>query len=675
MKQTVRLNKVFPALIVVALLAAIAPRAARFDYDYKKGGTWEYETLFAPFDFPVLKTADQIRDEMDKATDVYVPYYNSLPDVTASSLRKASDLQLGGLDSLVAASLASIMDRGVVSDDALPQDSDVIYIQRDKRAVKVPADNILGLSAARSKLLAEIQAQVDTMSVDSLLKASSVYNLVVPNLVFDSQTTDAVNADAASRISPTRGYVSAGQLIVSKGEIVTAEIAQILDSYKKEYEANIGSSRPVYLEVLGNFLVALILVVLLLIVIYYSNADIFSDSRYYYLLFVFTLAAVTILLITRFDSRWLYITPLTLAALYLQAFVRGKVIIPVYIISLMPLLIYADHGSALFIIFLVGGIVSIIGFPALGKGWKQFVLALMTFASMALAYLALRLTGAVGGVVFPDLLRLFIASMLAVAGYPLIYLFEKIFNLVSNSRLSELADTSSKLLRELEQKAPGTFQHSLQVMNMADAAARSIDANPLLLRVGALYHDIGKMNNPMCFIENESMLNKSEDQKYHTGLPPQQSAEDIIRHVTDGVEMARKHRLPDVVVDFISTHHGTTVTGYFWGKYLSQKGDPVNRKYFSYPGPAPTTKEQIILMLCDSIEAASRTLTEYTPKAFSDFVEKIVQGKMDQGQFENADISIKELSGVKEAIKSYLAQMHHGRVEYPSNRKKFLKIK
>ncbi|MBR5042818.1 MAG: HDIG domain-containing protein, partial [Bacteroidales bacterium] len=549
MKQTVRLNKVFPALIVVALLAAIAPRAARFDYDYKKGGTWEYETLFAPFDFPVLKTADQIRDEMDKATDVYVPYYNSLPDVTASSLRKASDLQLGGLDSLVAASLASIMDRGVVSDDALPQDSDVIYIQRDKRAVKVPADNILGLSVARSKLLAEIQAQVDTMSVDSLLKASSVYNLVVPNLVFDSQTTDAVNADAASRISPTRGYVSAGQLIVSKGEIVTAEIAQILDSYKKEYEANIGSSRPVYLEVLGNFLVALILVVLLLIVIYYSNADIFSDSRYYYLLFVFTLAAVTILLITRFDSRWLYITPLTLAALYLQAFVRGKVIIPVYIISLMPLLIYADHGSALFIIFLVGGIVSIIGFPALGKGWKQFVLALMTFASMALAYLALRLTGAVGGVVFPDLLRLFIASMLAVAGYPLIYLFEKIFNLVSNSRLSELADTSSKLLRELEQKAPGTFQHSLQVMNMADAAARSIDANPLLLRVGALYHDIGKMNNPMCFIENESMLNKSEDQKYHTGLPPQQSAEDIIRHVTDGVEMARKHRLPDVVVD------------------------------------------------------------------------------------------------------------------------------
>ena len=275
----------------------------------------------------------------------------------------------------------------------------------------------------------------------------------------------------------------------------------------------------------------------------------------------------------------------------------------------------------------------------------------------------------------PDLLRLLIASFLAVAGYPLIYLFEKIFNLVSNSRLSELADTSSSLLRELEQKAPGTFQHSLQVMNMADAAARAIDANPLLLRVGALYHDIGKMNNPICFIENESMLNKAEGQKYHSGLSPLQSAEDIIKHVQDGVDMARKHRLPSVVVDFIRTHHGTTVTGYFWGKYLSANGNPEEKAKFSYPGPAPTTKEQVVLMLCDSIEAASRTLNEYTPEAFSAFVEKIVQGKVDQGQLLNAEITIKELNEVKQALKAYLAQMHHGRVEYPAQRKKFLNFK
>ena len=674
MKQTVRLNKLLPLIFAALLLMAVAPRTVRFEYEYKKGSTWDYETLFAPFDFPVLKTTEQIQEEMNNSADLYVPYYNYLPEVTASSLKKVSALHLDGYGKEVAAVLGSILDRGVVSDDSYPENEGVIYVQRDKRALKLPSDNILGLSAARGKLLSELQASIDSVSVDSLLRAYSVYNLVVPNLVFDAETTNAVNADAASRISPTSGFVSAGQLIVSKGEIVTAEIAQILDSYKKEYETNIGSTRSVYIELLGNLLVALILLCLLVLVIYYSNPDIFSDTRYYYLLFVFTLAAVAILVITRFNSYWLFLTPLTLAALYLQAFVRGRVIIPVYIISLLPLLIYADHGSALFVIFLVGGMVAIWGFPTLGKGWKQFLLALITFISMALTYLALRLVGAVNGLILQDLLRLFIASLLAVAFYPLIYLFEKVFNLVSNSRLAELADTSSKLLRELEQKAPGTFQHSLQVMNMADAAARSIDVNPLLLRVGALYHDIGKMNNPMCFVENESLLNKSEDQKYHTGLSAQQSAEDIIKHVSDGVELARKHRLPDVVVDFISTHHGTTLTGYFWSKYLSQKGDPANSKYFRYPGPAPTTKEQIILMLCDSIEVASRTLTDYTPQAFSNFVEKIVQGKMDQGQFDNADISIKELSGIKEAIKGYLAQVHHGRVEYPSSRKKFLKL-
>ena len=213
-------------------------------------------------------------------------------------------------------------------------------------------------------------------------------------------------------------------------------------------------------------------------------------------------------------------------------------------------------------------------------------------------------------------------------------------------------------------------------MNMDDAAARAVDANPLLLRVGALYHDIGKMENPQCFIENESLLNKSEDQKYHTDLTPMQSAEDIIKHVPDGVELARRHRLPEVVVDFIRTHHGTSLTGFFWGKYTARKDfDVNNRSAFTYPGPAPVTKEQIILMLCDSIEAASRTLPEYTPEAYSAFVERIVQGKMDAGQFANSEITIKELGDVKEAIKAYLAQMHHGRVVYPATRKKFLNFK
>ncbi|MBO7644263.1 MAG: HDIG domain-containing protein [Bacteroidales bacterium] len=677
MKQTVLSSKKFlPLLLIAALLAVLAPRSARFAYDYKKGGTWNYPTLFAPFDFPILKTNEQMMAEMDRASAVHIPYYNFSESATRECLKAAGQLDLGEFKSDIVAQLKTIMEKGVLADDALEEGAEVLYVQRDKRAVKVPATEVYKLSQARTALLTQLRAGIDWEPLDSLLLANSVYGLIVPNLEFDSQTTRAVNSQAAGRISPTMGSVSSGQLIVSEGEIITSDIAQILDSFKKEYENSVGVSGPGYLSLLGNILVALLLVSLLAFVIYYSNWKLYGDNRYYYLLFVFTIAASAILAISRWGPEWLYLTPLTLIALYMQAFVRGRVIIPVYMVSLLPLLIYSDHGPAVFIIFLCGGVLSIYCFKYLGRGWRQFLLALINFAVMALAYIALRLVGAVSGILFQDLLKILGASLLAVLGYPLIYLFEKIFNLVSDSRLSELADTSSPLLRELEQKAPGTFQHSLQVMNMADAAARAIDANPLLLRVGALYHDIGKMENPQCFIENESLLNKPEDQKYHTGLTPMQSAEDIIKHVGDGVELARKHHLPQIVVDFIRTHHGTSLTGYFWSKYISGKdADATNRAPFTYPGPAPVSKEQIILMLCDSIEAASRTLAEYTPEAYSEFVERIVQGKMDGGQFANSDISIKELGDVKEAIKTYLAQMHHGRVVYPATRKKFLNLK
>ena len=662
-------------LIVAALLTVVAPRTAKFGYDYKKGSTWKYETLFAPFDFPIFKTQEQIQSEMEKVQGARVPYYKYSPVITGSSLSAAEALELGALKPVVTGVLKDIMEKGVLADDEVPGDVEIIYVQKDKRAVKVPSSEVLGLSQARSRLLSEVQGTSGYAAADSILKAQGVYGLIVPNLVYDAKTSEAVSAEAVSRISPTGGYVSAGQLIVSNGEVVTAEVEQILDSYKREYESNVGSSGPAYLSILGNLMLAFMLICLFFLAILFSGKSFFSESRYYYLMFVFAICSLAITLIARIDSAWLFITPLTLAALFLQAFVRARVIVPVYMVSLMPLLVYADHGAVLFIIFLAGGMVSIYASRYLVHGWKQFLLALINFVAMGMTYVALHLAGAINTPILPDLLRLFIASFLAVAGYPLIYLFEKIFNLVSNSRLTELADTSSPLLRELEQKAPGTFQHSLQVMNMADAAARAIDANPLLLRVGALYHDIGKMNNPICFVENESLLNKTEDQKYHTGLSPLQSAEDIIRHVSDGLELARKHRLPDVVVQFIRTHHGTTVTGYFWGKYLADKGDPGQKDAFTYPGPAPTTKEQVILMLCDSIEAASRTLNDYTPEAFSAFVEKIVQGKVDQGQLLNAEITIKELNEVKQAIKVYLAQMHHGRVAYPAPKKKFLNFK
>jgi putative nucleotidyltransferase with HDIG domain len=252
-----------------------------------------------------------------------------------------------------------------------------------------------------------------------------------------------------------------------------------------------------------------------------------------------------------------------------------------------------------------------------------------------------------------------------VAGYSLIYLVEKVFMLVSASKLVELSDTSNKLLRLLADKAPGTFQHSLQVMNLADAAARAIEAYVPLVRAGALYHDVGKIANPQCFTENET-----PGVRFHADLSPKESAQEIIRHVADGLALADKYGLPKVLKDFIQTHHGTTNTAYFYNKYLNDGGDPNEVSEFYYDGVKPTTKEQVILMLCDTIEAASRSLKDYSQESISGLVDRIVDGKAAEDQFDDADISLREVSTMKDTIKSYLQQMYHSRISYPKMKAK-----
>ena len=258
-----------------------------------------------------------------------------------------------------------------------------------------------------------------------------------------------------------------------------------------------------------------------------------------------------------------------------------------------------------------------------------------------------------------------LGSLLSVAGYPLIYLFEKIFKLVSNTKLAELSDTNNKLLRILADKAPGTFHHSLQVMNLADAAARSINANVLLVRAGALYHDIGKISNPQCFTENQT-----SGVRYHEGLSPKESAHEIIRHVSDGLALAEKYGLPGEVKSFIASHHGTTPTAYFLTQYLNDGGDPEDVSGFYYDGVRPVAKEEVVLMICDAVEAASRSLKTYSPESISALVDAIVDGKAKENQFADSDISLREINIMKDEITSYLQQMYHSRVSYPKRKEK-----
>lgn len=657
-------------LFVVLLL--IMPRSGKFSYDYRKGSSWPYDNLVAQFDFPILKTAEELQSERDAAGSDVIPYFRYSEEIMQQVIRGAEGLPMddnAALKARILTALTAIYEKGVLADGVVgtARTSDaILFVQREKRAARTVMSNLYTVSKAKDRVHAEANGTYVGTNLDSLLTAFGVYDLMVPNLVYDKETTALIHAQSADYISPTRGYVTAGQQIVSKGEIVTAEIQQMLDSYRAEYEQSLGYGGPRILLWLGNALIAFALVLILFLSIRYTNPQIFEDlHRFVYLLFVFLLAATAALLTDRFAPNLLFLLPFPLVALYQLAFFRKRVVLPVYIVSLFPLLIFAHHGIELFVIHLVAGVVTILVFDYFNKGWKQFVTALIVFFSMLLVFMGFRLLD--DSVTLDDFRKMFmllIGSLLTVAAYPLIFLFEKMFGLVSNSRLIDLSDTGNALLTELQQKAPGTFQHSLQVMNMAEAVARSIGANEHLTRAGALYHDIGKLANPQCFVENEAM-----GSHFHAGLTPQESAREILRHVPDGLALAQKHGLPQIVSDFILTHHGTSCTGYFYNKFVNDGGDPADKAAFTYDGRKPVSKEQCIVMLCDGIEAASRTLKDNKPETFSAFVEKMVQSKIDDGQLDESELSLKELGTVKAVLKNYLSQLYHDRIAYPKRNK------
>lgn len=675
-RVSINYRVLIPLVVLFLVLTLIFPRTAKFSYDYRKGSPWSHETLLAQFDFPILKTDEQIREEKSRSKSVVIPYYRYRQDIVDNCRKAAEGIDMGGysyLRPLIVALMDGIYSNGVVPDEGVKLDghSDpsgaVLYIQKDKRAGKKPVSEVFKESEAKNRLLSDIAAKYPRINADSVLRSAGIYDFIVPNLEYDPKTTELVRSESSNQVSTTQGFVSAGQLIVSEGEIVTAEIAQMLDSYKVEYENSMGYGGPRILFWLGNAFIAFALVLLFFLMIYFLNRRLFMDHRkFWYLIFIFIIASVLALIINKFAPRCLYMVPFTLTALYLEAFFKNKVIFPICCVSFLPLLVFAENGVVLFVMFLLASIVAVFTFRFFNQGWQQFIMSGIVFVSILVTYFGFRMIDMVNDDPYMAVLYMFIGSMLIVAGYPLIYLFERMFNLVSSSRLRELCDTNNKLLRELEHKAPGTFQHSLQVMNMCDAAARAIDANVLLVRAGALYHDIGKMKNPLCFIENESMSPKGVH--YHEHLSPKESARAIIKHVSDGLELAAENRLPDVIQDFILTHHGTSNTSYFYNKYLNEGGDPNDVSDFFYKGRKPQTKEQIILMICDTLEAASRTLKDNSAATFSVFVENIVASKMKIGQFDQADISIKDLNTVKETLKAYLSQIYHERVVYPQRK-------
>lgn len=655
---------------VMVLMALLYPKDGKFKYEYTKGRPWAYETLIARFDFPLLKTDAEILKEKEARSSEIVDYFNYDKNVAvsevASLLQNARDKGLSqAAAKSLAAHLSDLYDIGIVSqfsDDDI--DDKVIFIKHGKRYVQTPALNVLSLETANSRM----EAYMAEMNLEKeVAEAFSVKDFIAPNLIFDANTTQIAHKEAVDYISPTKGIIYAGQLIVSEGETVTADICQMLDSYKTEYKMSFGYAGSEWELWLSHFLIAIALTAILFFTILFLDRELLSDMNSVFFLILLTfISYLGVVISYSIGQSAFYLAPFTVLVLYINAFFRKSIVWPLYMVMLMPLLLIPEGGVQFYLLYITSGFVLLYAYKYFSKGWLQFVNAIFVFVAMLAVYTAASLASGAEEIVFSkmDITLMACNSVLTVVLYPFVFIFEKAFSFVSYTKLLELADTNNKLLQELQVKAPGTFQHSLQVANLAENAARKIGAYFMLAKVGALYHDIGKMENPACFVENRS----EGTADYHKSLTPEESAHDIIRHVEDGMELAAKFKLPSIVSDFIFTHHGTTMVGYFYAKYCNEGGDESRREPFTYSGRRPESKEEVIVMLSDAVEAAARTLKDYNENSISALVEQIVAGKATDRQLEDSLISLKELGVVKESFKEYLMQIYHSRIVYPKRR-------
>ncbi|MFA6651387.1 MAG: HDIG domain-containing metalloprotein, partial [Bacteroidales bacterium] len=570
---------IIPLLFVLAaaLMVFSLPREGQFKYQYQKGSPWMYENLDATFDFPILKTDEELRLEREKLAENFTPYFVLRPDIEAEQLRAfTAEATLAGLSDALQSKLLSffknIYSRGIMDEgrhNELKPETGLVVVQ-GKMGDKKAHTEVFSTVTANQFFLENLET-LSRKERNDLASANIDFSaFFIPNLIYDEGTTFAVQSSSLQDISLTKGIVHTGQRIVSKGEVITGTTEQILNSLRAEYNSKIGFSGNLLLLITGQTLMIVLLVFIVFILMEAIRPGMLKKfPELVFTLFLFVLVVSGSSFAWKIGPLALYLLPFPVIVLFLDSFFPTKVSLPLYILFLLPLAVVTDSYQPVLINIVVGG-VAVYVFRHWGRGWQQFLSALIVFITYLTIDLAFHLISEgtfsnLNGVVFRNY---GIASILVIASYPLVFLFEKIFGFVSLSRLRDLSDTGNKALRELSEKAPGTMQHSLQVANLAEMAARTIGANALLCRVGALYHDIGKINNPQYFAENQTASFNP-----HSLLDPRESARIVIQHVEDGKTLAKKYGLPSLIVDFIETHHGRTRTEYFYNTWCNEGGD------------------------------------------------------------------------------------------------------
>ena len=660
-------------VVAVAFIVFFLPKGGKFKYEFQKGKPWQYENLYAPFDFSIKKTDSEIAKEKQVIESNQLPYFRYDQKVAETVKDKFDDAfedkwegtglrtsQKNRLRSFSKAILDSIYTRGILQNNGKQVQRNFIYLVKDNEAQKVRVSDFLRVNEI-NQLVGDVLAK-NNLSVFKNEIQSLFFDLITPNVSFDNNLTQKAREEALSKLSYTRGTVDQGRLIIAKGEVVEAENLKILESLKGEYESELWTANNYYYILIGyTVLVALVLIMLYLFLKKYRRVVYDNNIKITFIFFNILLMVFLTTMVVKYNDQLVFVVPLCILPLILKTFFDARLGLFVHVLAVLILGFVVPNSFEYIFLQIIAGIVTILTVSELYKRANLFVSVGQITLIYVIGYLAFHTIheGDLSDIEWYTLGLFLLNGMITLFVQPLIYIYEKVFGLVSDVSLLELSDTNSKLLKELSNKAPGTFHHSLQVANLAEAAANEIGANAMLVRVGALYHDIGKMNDPTFFTENQ-ITNVNP----HDELSPKDSARIIIDHVIKGIEIARKNNIPDRIIDFIRSHHGTTLVYYFYKKQ-KDLGEEVNEADFRYPGPLPFSRETAILMMADSVEAASKSLKDPTFLIIDAFVDKIISGQMKVGQFLNADITFKEIEIIKKIFKQKLTNIYHLRVEYP----------
>jgi cyclic-di-AMP phosphodiesterase PgpH len=663
---------VFTTVTIVYLF----PKGGQFKYNIQKGKPWQYENLYAPFDFAILKTDKEIKKETEEIEankqlffiekenvfkNVKEKYDKQvqivLEDSAAIGFNKKR-LKAFGLQFLKKVYKTGFLNK---SDNDKIKKNTLITLRIGNEAKDILSDNLF----TTEMLVPSLQKHFEKSKYKSLENkfTTLIFEILEPNIFFDEELTQKVIDEEIKNITVTKGLVTENERIISKGDVVEGKKYEILVSLKSEYDSQLWSKTNYNWIVLGySILVALVLLMLMLFLQRYRISVFENNTKLTFIFFNILLIILLVTVVQKFWQNYIYVVPIIILPIVLKAFFDARLGLFAHVVTVLILGFIVPNSFEFIFLQIIVGIVTILTVSELHRRANLFFSIIKITLVYILAYFAFSIIqeGNAQQLKWSYFVMFGLNGVLSFLSLFLILIYEKAFNLVSDVSLLELSNTNSKLLRKLNEEAPGTFQHSMQVANLAEASANEIGANAMLVRTGALYHDIGKMKNPMYFTENQTTSVNP-----HNELPPNDSASIIIDHVLKGIEMAKKNGLPDRIIDFIRTHHGTTTVYYFYKKQEELTPGQVNIKNFSYPGPIPFSKETAILMMCDACEAASKSIKDPTALLIDDLVEKIINGQMSSGQFMNSDITFKEIQTIKKVIKKKLNNIYHLRIEYP----------